>query len=263
MTTDQPTNILAIVDDSPTNSSNSLHHLAIEAALESRWEDALKLNAQIIETDSNNVDALNRTARAHLEMGNLSQALKYYSQVIKNDPYNPIAQKNIKIIKSFKKVGDGQEPMHSNTSITPTRISPSMFLQEPGKTKVVNLLKVAEPQKLSLVYCGMPVEMNIKNRGITISDMNGKYLGVLPDDLSYQIIRLIKGGNKYEAVIKAVKVNGLTLLIRETFRNKKFRNQPSFLDNHNYQSNDMLTSYSSLEGEDSSDEETSEEEQAV
>lgn len=251
------------MDDSPTNSSNSLHHLAIEAALESRWADALKLNAQILVVDPNNVDALNRTARAHFEMGNLNQALKYYGQVIKNDPYNPIAQKNVKIIKSFKKVGDGLAPMHGNTSITPTRISPSMFLQEPGKTKVVNLLKVAEPQKLSLVYCGMAVEINIKNRGVTISDLSGKYLGVLPDDLSYQIIRLIKGGNKYEAVIKAVKVNGLTLLIRETFRSKKFRNQPSFLDNHNYQSNDMLTSYSNLEGEDSSDEETSEEEQTV
>lgn len=239
----------------------SLPNLAIEAALESRWGDALKLNAQIIKTEPSNVDALNRLARAHFELGNLPLAQKYYTQALKFDLYNPIAQKNLKIIKSFKKNKEDFKPASSNGD-EQLRISPSLFLQEPGKTKIVNLMKVAEPQKLSTVYCGMNVELTTKNRGITVLDRRNKYLGVLPDDLSFQIIRLIKGGNKYQAFVKSVRVNGLTILVRETFRSKKFKNQPSFLESRTSQSTDMITNYS-MDQENEADEAMDQEEGVV
>ena len=84
------------------NSSSSLTHLAIDAALDCRWVEALKLNKQIIKLDPQNVDALNRQARVYMEMGKNNLAKKYYSEAVKIDPYNPIALKNLKIIKSFK-----------------------------------------------------------------------------------------------------------------------------------------------------------------
>lgn len=229
-------------DSSPQN----LGLLAINAALEGRWTEALKINAQIIKEEPEDVDALNRLARAHFEMGNFNKSQKYYSLALKSDPYNPIAQKNLKILKSFKKNGT-KRPVITPSDGQQIRISPSLFLQEPGKTKIVTLLKTAEPQRLSIVYCGMPVTMAIKNRGITILDSSDKYLGVLPDDLSYQIIRLTKGGNEYQAFVKSVRVNGLAILIRETYRSKRFKNQPSFLDTHSYQTGDILTSFTTAE----------------
>ena len=204
--------------------SPNLSQQAIDAALDSEWEKALKLNKQIIKIEPQNVDALNRQARAYMELGKGNLAKKYYSEVLKFDPYNPIAQKNLKIIKSFKPNG------HSLHGVQ-TRLSPSLFLQEPGKTKIVSLLKVAEPQKLSQAFCGMKVDMVIKNRKITIIDLNSNYLGVLPDDISHLLLRLTKGGNKYDLFIKSIKVNGLAILIKETYRSKRFKNQPSFLDN--------------------------------
>ncbi|MBI4038159.1 tetratricopeptide repeat protein [Candidatus Daviesbacteria bacterium] len=208
--------------------STNLSVQAIEAALDSRWKEALKLNSQIIKSDAENVDALNRLARAYFELGNLNLAKKYYQKVLKFDPYNPIAQKNLKIIQSFKK---GQVNFKKSPPQTlNNKISPNLFLHEPGKTKVVTLLKVAEPQRLSETYCGMPVLLQLKQRGITVVSQDNKYLGVLPDDISYQLLRLIKGGNKYESFVKSVKVNGLSIIIREVFRSRKFKNQPSFLD---------------------------------
>lgn len=201
-----------------------MNQKAIDAALDSRWEEALKINRKIIKLDPQNVDALNRQAKAYLELGKSNLAKKYYSQVLKVDPYNPIAQKNLKIMKSFKSNGQN---LSSNSH---SRLSPSLFLQEPGKTKMVNLLKVAEPQKLSQVFCGMKVEMEVKNRKITIVDPNGDYLGVLPDDINHHLLRLSKGGNKYEVFIKSIRVNSLSVIIKETFRSKKFKNQPSFLE---------------------------------
>ena len=206
----------------------SLSEFAIDAALDCRWEEALKLNKKIIKIDPQNVDALARLARVYLEMGRSNLAKKYYSEVIKIDPYNPIALKNLKIIESFKPNGQSGGIIHTVNS---NKLSASLFLQEPGKTKMINLLKVAEPQKLSQSYCGMQVEMAIKNRKITIVDSTGNYLGVMPDDINHHLLKLIRGGNKYELFIKSIRVNGLAVLIKETYRSKRFKNQPSFLEN--------------------------------
>ncbi|MBI2017976.1 tetratricopeptide repeat protein [Candidatus Daviesbacteria bacterium] len=198
---------------------------AIDAALNSRWEEALLLNQQILKENKQNVDALNRLARAYFELGDLIKSKKYYNLALKYDPYNPIAQKNLKIIKAFKGIPNGRNNLRPSPLI-----SPSMFLQEPGKTKIVALLKVAEPAKLSQIYCGMSVLFSIKQRGISVTDTGNSYLGVLPDDLAHNLIRLIKGGNKFSALVKSVRVNGVSIMIREEKRSQRFRNQPSFLD---------------------------------
>lgn len=197
---------------------------AIDAALNGRFEEALQLNQQILKNDKQNVDALNRLARAYFELGNLKLSNKYYNLALKYDPYNPIAQKNLKIIKAFKGKPNGKN------SQTPAFVSPSLFLQEPGKTKIVALLKVAEPAKLSQIYCGMQVILLIKQRGISATDQEGGYLGVLPDDLAHTLVRLIKGGNKFSACVKSVRVNGISIMIREEKRSERFHNQPSFVD---------------------------------
>lgn len=207
---------------------------AIEAALDSRWADATKLNRHMIRINPQNVDALARLARAYMELGRFNLAKKYYSQALKFDPYNPIASKNLKIIKAFKTPSSHHPPNGQG------RLSPSLFLQEPGKTKVVNLLNVAEPQKLSQAFCGMKVGMVVKNRKVIVVDESGGYFGVLPDDICHHLIRLLKGGNKYDLFIKAIRVNALSVLIKEVFRSKRFKNQPSFLEGSSPQITEII-----------------------
>ena len=109
-------------------------------------------------------------------------------------------------------------------------LSPSLFLEEPGITTLVSLVKVAEPQKLLTLSPGTVVELVIKKRGVSVIDGNKQYLGAFPDDSAFHLLKLLKGGNKYQVIIKSVKPNGLTILIREIYRSKKFKNQASFLD---------------------------------
>lgn len=246
------------MDDNPSVPSQ-LFKQAINAALDQKWEYAIKLNRQIIKLDPRNIDALNRQAKAYMELGKFNLAKKYYSEALKFDPYNPIASKNLKIIKAFKSNGQRKiVNLCSENSTTNGRLSPSLFLQEPGKTKIVNLLKVAEPQKLSHVYCGMKVLAEIKNRKIIIADSEKEYLGALPDDVCHYLIRLLKGGNKYEFFVKSIRVNGLSVLIKETFRSKRFKNQPSFLDSSSSSiRSDIITSFDNND-EDSASEETEE-----
>lgn len=214
-------------------SSTAITQQAIKAAMSCNWEEAIDLNQQLVELDPKNCDALNRLGRANFEMGNLLKSKKSFENALTVDPYNQIAAKFIKKIEICRKKGKKKSHTpalnyRSNTQLT--SISGDLFIEEPGKTKLIGLLKVAEPHKLSLLSPGMIVQLIQKNRGITVTDYNGEYLGVLPDDLSSHLLRLIKGGNKYQACIKNLKNNTLSILIRETFCSARFKNQPSFLD---------------------------------
>ncbi len=249
------------MDENPE--SQSLSKLAIDAALDCRWNDALKFNKQILKLDPQNIDALNRQARVFMELGRGNLAKKNYLEVLKIDPYNPIALKNLKIIKSFKSKGvSNLSAENGYNKLSPSfKVQPSLFLQEPGKTKVVSLLKVAEPQKLSKAFCGMQVFMIFKNRKTAVVDGDKNYLGVLPDDISHHLLRLSRGGNKYELFIKSIKVNGLSVLVKETHRSKRFKNQPSFLESY---SGKLTTEiFTTLDNQDEQEPDESEEETVV
>ena len=200
-----------------------LNQKAIDLALSCQWEEAVNLNLQLLESDPKNIQYLNRLAKAQFELGKYSECKKIYNQVLEIDPYNAIAQKNLKKISAIKK--DSQLKNGSNA----TAISASLFYEEPGITTLVTLVKVAEPQKLVALSPGSILNLNVKKKGISVTDDFGVYIGALPDDSAYHLMRLIDGGNKYQIIVKSVKSNGVIILVREIFRSKKFRNQPSFL----------------------------------
>lgn len=201
----------------------TLNQQAIDFALSCQWEEAEKLNLQMLIDEPNNTQYLNRLAKAKFELGKYSECKKIYAQVLELDPYNAIAQKNSKKLSSIKK--DSQLKNGSNASA----VSASLFYEEPGITALITLVKVAEPQKLVALSPGSLVSLNVKKKGISVTDAYGVYLGAFPDDSAYHLMRLLDGGNKYQVIIKSVRSNGVVILVRETFRSKKFKNQASFL----------------------------------
>jgi len=211
------------MNDDPSPSIQ-LHKQAINAAITCNWENAITLNEKILEVEPQNTEVLNRLAKALFEIGNYSGAKKIYTQVLEIDPYNTIAEKNLKKAASLKK--DGAIP--STQSMT---LSPAMFLEEPGVTTLVNLVKIAEPQKLLKLSPGTVVNLVPKKRGVSVTDSRDVYLGAFPDDSAFHLLKLLKGGNKYMSIIKSIRPpSGLIVLVRETYRSKKFKNQASFLD---------------------------------
>jgi len=202
--------------------TNTLNQSAVLAALNSSWDQAIIYNKKILKEDPRNIDALNRLAYAYFESGNPTKAQFHYRQVLKKDPFNPIALRNLQRIREF-----------SNQKFVPKekRISPpmSVFLEEPGKTKLVSLVKIAAKSVLSQVRPGDFLYLSPKNHTIAIVDSQKKYLGILPDDLSFRLIKFIKGGNKYEVYVRSVSKNSLLVFLREVFRSSRYNDVPSFL----------------------------------
>lgn len=202
-----------------------LAQLAAQAALSSNWQEAALINEKILKANKDNVEALNRLARAMVCIGQLPKAQKLYKKVLEIDPYNIIARKNFDKISA-----SGPAPSKTNGQKTPVHTVnvSNLFLSEPGKTKVINLLNLAAPSTLAILNFGEQVSIKPKNHSVIITTTEGIYLGALPDDLAHKLIAFIAGGNQYEAYIKSVTSKSLTIFIREVLRSSRFTNQPSF-----------------------------------
>src|SRR5258708_18792323 len=125
------------------SSTQTLHRQAIDAAIKCDWQLALEFNLEIIKQEPTSIECLNRLAKAYLELGNLKDAQKFYKDVLDLDPYNSIAQKNLKKISLYKQgfsSGKDGEGFHNHSNHTPT-LSATFFVAEPGVTKSVSLTK--------------------------------------------------------------------------------------------------------------------------
>ena len=206
----------------------SLAQAAIAAALSQNWQQAAKINEKIILLDSENVEALNRLARAQACLGHRKLAEKTYKKVLEIDPYNIIALKNM---EKLTKANGGGLTLTLDPSLAQNQGNTNLsrvFLDEPGKTKLVSLLNLAPPSTLAALSCGDQLILKCKNHAISVSSNGGTYLGAFPDDLAHRLLGFISGGNQYEAYVKSSSTKNLTIIVRETLRSEKFGNQPSF-----------------------------------
>jgi tetratricopeptide (TPR) repeat protein len=199
---------------------------AVAAALAQNWKEAIRINLGILKTDKDSVEALSRLAYAYLKTGQLTQAKKTYEKVLSLDQYNHIAQKNLKKLGTLKKKDIASDSDH--------HLSPLMFLEEPGKTKIVDCIHLAPKQVISTLSAGEDVQMKAKNHCIEIRSSQNTYIAALPDDLSFKLIKMLEAGNTYQAIVKGIEKNGLKVLIRELSRGKRFANQPSFTTTTSY-----------------------------
>lgn len=196
-----------------------LEDQAIKAALASNWEEAARLNQEILTQHPADVEAFNRLGHALFKLGKIKEARSKFRQVLKIDRYNPVASKNLERLKKIKKIKPTEELMP---------VSPSLFIEEPGKTKIVTLVKTTSQKTLSSLSIGQPVCLSPKRYAIEVRTEDKTYLGAIPDDLSFHLKKLIKSGYQYQAVVKNVKENYLSIFLREIKKSAKLKGQPSF-----------------------------------
>lgn len=192
---------------------------AIQATLKGNWDEAIKLNKSLLDDNPKDVEALNRMGLAYTILGKSKSAKTTYQKVLEIDPLNSIAIKNLSKITSDSPDENGELIVINVNNI---------FLEQTGKTKVVDLINLAQAEVLLTLRTGQSVDLSAKRLKIFISQ-GKKYIGVLPDDIGKRLIKFIKGGNKYEAYVKSSNHQNVTIFIRELKRATKFRDQPSFL----------------------------------
>jgi hypothetical protein len=196
----------------------TLTNQAIQTALEGNWQEAIIINKSLIHENPEDVDALNRLALAYTIVGKLKEAKSAYQKVLTLDPLHPIALRNLKRLKD------------KGLNITGGKINSfinNKFLEEPGKTKVVELVNIAQPTIVEALRTGQSLELSIKRLKIFALE-DEQYIGVLPDDIAKRLIKFIKNGCKYEAYVKSANQHKVTIFIKEIKKTSRYKDQPSF-----------------------------------
>ena len=199
----------------------NLSQLAIQKALNNEWQEAISLNIQIINEEPENIDALNRLGQALIKLQKFCEAKEVLYKIISIDPLNPIARRNLDKIQAIIQNGNraciDNQPIHSFS-----------FIEEPGKSRVISLIRVAENSTLSILQSCLELEIQVRSKSICFY-FQKSYIGRLPDDLSRRLIWLIERNNKYKAYIKSVEKNKVRVFMKEIKCSPKNKNHISFI----------------------------------
>jgi len=179
---------------------------AIQAALACDWQKAIKLNLELVKATPDDVQALNRLAYSHIQTDDPKKAKRIYSSILKIDPQNLMANKNLNKLKGNI----------STVKALPT--NGQIYIDEPGMTRCVELVNTAPKVVLKKITPGIKAEYKIGKKKIEIRTESGEFIGSLPDDISFYMRRLSEKGNKYEMYIKEVVDSKVSVYIRELIR---------------------------------------------
>lgn len=196
------------------NTSHTLQQQAINAAKSQDWSAAVAINTQLLEINESDVGALNRLGVAQLQLGQASKAKASFQKVIQLDRSNTIAKKHLDRLKS------------NQTPASPS-FSQVYFIEEPGKTKIVELHRLAGKQVLDVLAVGQSCELKPKNRYISV-ESNQTYIGALPEDLSFRLTKLLKNGNEYQSFVYSTSNHSCIIYIREVVRSVANQDVHSF-----------------------------------
>ena len=211
---------------------DNLAQRAIREALEGNWKGAEKTNEEILSGSPDDKEALNRLGRAAAEVGKVAKAISTYKKVLRLDPYNSIAEKAVARLTKIKKSGnlkkilepDGLVPF--GDALGPKL--PSLFIEEPGKTKTVTLIHLGSEQIMHSLEAGDVVFLMGHRHRVSVETAQRKYIGRLPDDISARLIKFMRMGVSYEAIIRSVNKEGVRVFIRERERPKSAGANSSF-----------------------------------
>lgn len=193
---------------------------AINLAMKSRWQEAVDLNRQIIEQYPKDVDAHNRLGKAEMELGRYEEARQAYSTALKLDPVNTIASKNLQRLAKLMEEAGAARP--------PTQVDPSLFIEEAGRTTLTSLVDVAKPEVLAKLDAGDRVELQPSGQQVLVVDETGQQIGRLEPRLAARVLKLLEMGNRYSAAVTAAEDTSVRVIVRETYRDPKMGNRPSF-----------------------------------
>lgn len=194
---------------------------AITRAIQGRWEEAVTANRSLIEKFPTDIRSYNRLGRALTELGELVQAKEAYSKALELAPTNVIAAKNLARLASLSESKATLDSKHH-------KVAPKLFVTETGKAGVVNLCNLAPIEVLAKMAIGDQVHLKAEGRRLVIENKRDEYLGEVEPKYGPRLIKLIKGGNRYAAVIFSVEKDKTLAIIKEEYQHPSQTGHLSF-----------------------------------
>ena len=194
---------------------------AVALAMHSHWDEAALMNRAILKDFPDDLEAQNRLGKALSELGRNREARDAFKRALEISPHNGIARKNLDRLLSL---GDQDGPRSQGA----VEAAPKVFIEESGKATTTSLVNLAPPSALLKLAPGHRVSLEIEDRRLKVANANGDYIGSVEPRLTSRLLRLIRGGNQYEAAVTSASSNELTIIIRETYKHPSQAGRVSF-----------------------------------
>lgn len=183
------------------NTAATIRRQAIQAAKSGDWQGAIDHNQQLLTQYPEDTNALNRLGIAYVQVKQLAKAKKAFKTSLELDKANNLARKHL-------------EKLQNNQDVGAPAFIKQQFIEEPGKTKTVELHRLANKQALSQLKVGDSCEFKLKNRYISVN-VNGTYIGALPEDISFRLAKLIQDGNEYDCFVRSCDGKSCFVFLKE------------------------------------------------
>jgi tetratricopeptide (TPR) repeat protein len=198
---------------------------AVQAALEAAWTRAVDLNTRTLEANPEDLEARNRLGRALLETGKLEEAKAAYAEVLKAEPNNPIALRNVARLGTLIE-------HKTKINMTKSKTQPRLFIEDMGKTGILRLINPAPPHVVAKYSPGAEAELRERDGLIAVHARDGELLGFLEPKVGRRLLELINSGNQYVvAVVSNDQINP-RIAIRETLQSPENAQRISFPGHH-------------------------------
>jgi len=198
---------------------------AVQAALEADWTRALDLNTRIIEGNADDLEARNRLGRALLETGKLDEAKATYAEVLKAEPNNPIALRNVARLGTLIE-------HKTKINMTKSKTQPRLFIEDMGKTGILRLINPAPPHVVAKYSPGAEAELRERDGLIAVHARDGELLGFLEPKVGRRLLDLLRTGNQYVVAVVSNDQQNPRVAIRETLQSPENAQRISFPGHH-------------------------------
>jgi tetratricopeptide (TPR) repeat protein len=204
---------------------------AIDLALQGKWEEAEVANRDIIEKFPSDVEAHNRLGRALTELGHFDTAKEAYLKALQLAPRNAIAKKNLARLTGLPESMATLKGSRHKTLASKTHargVALDLFITEVGRAGVVDLHSVAPVKVLAKMGFGDQVYLKAKKQHLIVASEEGEYLGEVEPRQGLRLIKLMQGGNRYDAAILSVHEDKVQVVIKEIYQHPSQVGHPSF-----------------------------------
>jgi len=198
---------------------------AVAAALDADWPRAVELNTKILEASPDDIEGRNRIGRAFIELGRLDEAKASFAEVLKAEPYNPIAIRGSQRVTALLD--------HKAKAVTTNRkTQPRLFVEDMGKTGILRLINPAPAHVLARYSVGSECQLKEQEGLLAVHARDGELLGFLEPKVGRRLIDLIRTGNQYVAAIVSNDQANARVAIREVFQSVENSSRISFPGHH-------------------------------
>ena len=193
---------------------------AIALAMQNRWWEARGANLAILKEFPNDLEAHNRLGKALTELGRNREAVMAFRSALQISPHNSIARKNLGRLIEL-----GDDAPRGDVMGVGTR---HVFIEESGKAGVTSLINLADTKSLLKLSPGHTLDLQVEGGGLRACSAAGTYIGQVEPRMASRLVRLIKGGNRYEATVTSVGQEEMTIIVVEVFQHPSQSGAVSF-----------------------------------